>query len=221
MRRAANQRSVGQDKSGKQGRLFANKKKQKNVLPRWAMSPPDPTPPAHKRFLLLPAGRLFFKRAGLAFLGQTRATAGIEFALNGLVLFLFLFGLINLGDLGLVVSTLKHGVQSAARDAAVQTGVQIEQTDNPADCATATQIIGYFNAVTTPILPPAAAAANGADPIVQTAWANAASPGTMLTVSVSYDWVPLGMTNAFPAIPITITSSQIVMGTSGLTTSCS
>jgi Flp pilus assembly protein TadG len=157
----------------------------------------------------------------VAFARQRRASAGIEFALNGLVLFLLLLGIINLGDLGLVVSIMKHGVQSATRNAAVLTGANIEATGNAADCATAAQIVGYFNSVANPILPLAATSANGANPVIQTSWANAASPGTSLTVSVSYGWVPLGMTSSFPAIPLTISASEIVIGTAGLTTSCS
>lgn len=164
---------------------------------------------------------LSYKKAVIAVFAQRRATAGVEFALNGIVLFLFLFGIVNLGDLGLVVSTMEHGVQTASRSAAVLTGVNIEQTGNAADCATASQILAGFNSVATPILPPAAAAANGANPVIHISWTNAASPGTSLTVSVSYQWVPLGMTSSFPAIPLTISSSQIVIGTAGLTTSCS
>jgi Flp pilus assembly protein TadG len=175
-----------------------------------------------KNAMKLPIIRNFIHR----FARHRRATASVEFALNGMVLLLFIFGIINLGDLGLTVGTMKRAVQQTVRTAAVQTGAAIAQTGNPSDCATSAQIITAFNSIASPILPAAAATANNGAPIVQTAWSNATTtnpaPGTELTVTASFTWTPLGMGQNFGAgLPLTISSTQLVLGTSGATTSCS
>ncbi len=158
---------------------------------------------------------------GINFSRQRRGTASVEFALNGLAIMLFIFAIINLADLGLVVGTMKHGVQAAARNAAVETGVLMAQTDNSGDCVSQAQVIALFNQVATPILPAAAGSSNNGAPVVQTAWSNAAN-GASLTVTASYRWMPVGMPNEFGnGIPLTITSTQTVIGTSGAATTCS
>jgi hypothetical protein len=145
----------------------------------------------------------------------------VEFALNGLAILLFVFAVINLADLGLVVGTIKHGVQAAVRNATVETGALMSQTDNPGDCVSQAQVIGLFNNIATPILPAAAASPNNGAPVVQSAWTNT-SIGASLTVTATYRWMPIGMPNAFgTGIPLTITSTQAVIGTSGAATTCS
>jgi Flp pilus assembly protein TadG len=48
----------------------------------------------------------------------------VEFAICGFALFEFIFGIVNLGLLGMSLSALARGVQSAARAAAVYTSAQ-------------------------------------------------------------------------------------------------
>jgi Flp pilus assembly protein TadG len=159
------------------------------------------------------------------FARHRRAAASVEFAVNGMVLLLFIFGVINLGDLGLTIGTMKRAIQYTVRTAAVQTGSSIEQSGNPGACATSAQMIAAFNSIASPILPPAAATANNGAPIVQYSWANASlanpTPGTELTVTASFRWTPLGMGQNFGGgVPLTISSTQLVIGTSGAITTC-
>lgn len=159
------------------------------------------------------------------FTRDRRGTTTLEFAVNGLVLLLFLFGIINLGDLGLTVGTMKRAVETTVRTATVQTSAAISQTGNPAACATAGQIIADFNSIASPILPPATAAVTAGYPTLSYAWTNATTanptPGTTLAVTAAFRWVPLGLPTSFgPGIPLTISSTQLVIGTSGATTSC-
>ncbi len=166
------------------------------------------------------------KTANVANFAKDRnATSSLEFAVNALALVLFLFGIINLGDLGLTVGTMKRAVQAAVRAATVQTSAAMAQTGSPSACATAAQIIADFNGIASPILPPASASNNPGYPTISYSWTNATAltqiPGTILTVTVAYRWVPLGMSQNFgPGIPLSIASTQLVIGTSGAITSC-
>jgi Flp pilus assembly protein TadG len=160
-----------------------------------------------------------------AFTKDRDATSSLEFAVNAMALLLFLFGIVNMGDLGLTVGTMKRAVQSAVRTAAVQTSAAMAQTGNPAACATGAQIITDFNNIASPILPPASAAATPGYPAISYNWSNATianpTPGTVLSITASYRWVPLGLSQYFgPGIPLSISSTQLVIGTSGATTSC-
>jgi hypothetical protein len=154
------------------------------------------------------------------------AVASIEFALNGLLLFLFLFVIINLGYLALVLGTMKHSVQEAARTAAVQTGVQIASgTTNK--CVTSAQVAGFFTADASPILPPASVNTVPGAPTVLATWINNAAgnilQGTYVTVTATYLWAPIGIPGAIPGgLPLNATATQMVGGTSGTeTTGCS
>jgi Flp pilus assembly protein TadG len=160
-----------------------------------------------------------------AFTRDRRATTTLEFAVNGLVLLLFLFGIVNLGDLGLTVGTMKRAVEATVRTATVQTSAALAQSGNPAACATAAQIIADFNNIASPILPPASAVSVSGYPTIAYTWTNATAanpvPGTTLAITASFRWVPLGLSPAFgPGIPLTITATQLVIGTSGATTAC-
>jgi hypothetical protein len=160
------------------------------------------------------------------FAAATRASAAVEFAINGSVFFLFIFGLINLGDLGISVGMMKHSVEVAVREAVVQTGVQFVQNGNvAASCATTAQVLGDFNAVAAPVLPAASGSTTDGTPVITAVWNNSnaanALVGASLTVTARYTWQPIGMPTAFGAgIPLTITSTEFVNGSSGLTTSC-
>jgi len=160
-----------------------------------------------------------------AFARDRRGTTTVEFAVNAMVLLLFLFGIINLGDLGLTVGTMKRAVEATVRTATVQTSAAIAQSGNPAACATAAQIIADFNSIASPILPPASAASVSGYPTISYSWTNATvatpTPGTTLAVTATFRWVPLGLSSSFgPGIPLTITATQLVIGTSGATTLC-
>jgi hypothetical protein len=154
------------------------------------------------------------------FAAERRAVTAVEFSINVLALMLFFFAIINLGDLGLVVGTMKHAVQSSVRNAAVTTGANIAASGNLGACATESQILASFNGIASPILPAAGDATNNGAPIVQSSWVNNAQ-GATLTVSATYQWVPVGMPNNFtPALSLDISSTQTVIGTSGANTTC-
>lgn len=160
-----------------------------------------------------------------SFARDRTAASSLEFSVNALVLLLFLFGIVNLGDLGLTINTMKHAVQEAVRAAAIQTSAGITQTGNPADCTTAAQIVADFNNAAGPILPPASTTNTAGYPTISYSWTNATAanptPGTTLSVTAVYNWVPLGMSQSFGAgVALSISSSQLVIGTSGATTSC-
>lgn len=149
-----------------------------------------------------------------------KAVASIEFAISSMALMLFLLAIINLGDLGLVLGALQHGAESAARAAAVQTAGNIAGGNA---CSNSTQVQTYFNNVASPPLPPATGLPNDGSPSILTSWTNNTNnnpvPGTYVTVTASYKWTPIGLPNT-AAIPLNITATQIVLGTSGATTSC-
>jgi hypothetical protein len=160
------------------------------------------------------------------FADSRQASAAVEFAINGSAFFLFTFALINLGDLGISVGMMKHSVEVAVREAVVQTGVQFVQNGNvAASCATAAQVMSDFNGIASPVLPAATGSTTDGSPVIAANWNNSSGAnalvGASLTVTASYTWRPIGMPNAFGiGIPITVTSTEFVNGTSGLTTSC-
>lgn len=162
-----------------------------------------------------------FTRRARQFKSARRAVASIEFAISSMALMLFLLAIINLGDLGLVLGALQHGAESAARAAAVQTANNIAGGNA---CSNTNQVQSYFNSVASPPLPPATGQTNDGSPTILTNWTNNNNsnpvPGTYVTVTASYKWTPIGLPNT-AAIPLNITATQIVLGTSGATTSCS
>ncbi len=154
---------------------------------------------------------------------ERRAATSVEFALTSLVFFFLLLIIVNLGDLGLVLNDLKQGVQGAVRMAAVQTGAEMAATGNTASCVSNADITGYFNAIVTPVLPAASGSANDGTPVVQSAWQNNQgnqTGGADITVTVRYSWSPIGVPNTILGLPLSISASQMVIGTSGETTSC-
>ncbi len=166
-----------------------------------------------------PRLKLVFRRLAK----ERRAAASVEFAVEAMVFFAFLFAIINLGDLGLVLGTMQHGVDGAVRTAAVQTGAGFSAGGSPDVCAGAAQIDTAFNGVASPVLPPAGGQ-RANQPVLGYNWTNNSSAGTFLTVTATYNWSPIG----FPAslgpmpisVPLTVTSTQMVVGTSGSTTGC-
>jgi Flp pilus assembly protein TadG len=154
---------------------------------------------------------------------ERRAASSVEFAVEAMVFFAFLFAIVNLGDLGLVLGTLQHGVDGAVRTAAVQTGAGFSAGGATNVCAGAAQIDTAFNGVASPVLPPAGGGAPN-QPVLGYNWTNNTGAGTYVTVTAQYNWSPIGFPASLGAMPITVpltvTSTQMVVGTSGSVTGC-
>jgi len=154
------------------------------------------------------------------FAAANRAVASIEFAISGTALILFFLAIVNLGDLGLVLGAMQHGAEVAARAAAVQSAGNIAGGNA---CSNNAAVQSYFNNAASPPLPASSGSMTDGSPVIQTSWTNNSNnntvPGTYLTVTASYNWTPIGMPNS-ASIPLTITATQTVIGTSGAKTSC-
>ncbi len=155
---------------------------------------------------------------------QCRATAAVEFAIVGLALFLFLLVIVNIGMLGLTLGALVHGVQTAARTAAVQTA-NTYATTGSITCPTNAAIIGYFNNFADPPLPPATGSTG--NPAVTATWTDNGSgtvttepPGVYLTMTATYRWVTIGFAGFGSGFPLSITTVATVTGTSQVTATC-
>jgi len=177
-------------------------------------------PPGAKKF----CGAFSKATAFFPLQADRRGLASVEFALCCLMLMIFLFGIINLGDFALVYGTMRHGAVAAARTAAVQTAVQIAQTGDASDCVTNAQVTRYFNGYAG-IVMPAAGGVSSSAPVLHTAWTNNTAAntvsGTFVTVTVSYLWTPVGMPGD-AGIPVSVAAMGIVSGTSGgQVTTCS
>ncbi|MDE8349460.1 MAG: TadE/TadG family type IV pilus assembly protein [Acidocella sp.] len=149
---------------------------------------------------------------------QRRAATAVEFALSALALFLFLFGIVNLGLLGFSLSALARGVQTTARSAAVYTSAQYTTSNTfiTPSCAT---IVGYFNSAVGGPLPTANTSA-GSNPLLTVNWTNNSTgstanypPGLVLALTGHYNWAPIGFAGFFAGIPLSITTVVTVMGT--------
>jgi Flp pilus assembly protein TadG len=154
-----------------------------------------------------------------------RAAAAVEFAICGMALFLFIFGIVNLGMLGLSLGGLVRGVQSAARAAAVYTSNKYATT-GAFSCPSTSMIVTYFNNAATGALP-AAGSAKGSNPLVAVTWTNngtssvtGAAPGLYLTLTGTYRWAPIGFLGVFPTIPLSITTVTEVMGSQNQASTC-
>jgi Flp pilus assembly protein TadG len=155
---------------------------------------------------------------------STRAGAAVEFALSGLALFAFLFAILNLALLGLSLTALAHGVQSAARTAAVQAAASFtNSTSNTITCPSSSTIAQFFNNVAAPPLP-SAATGTGSNPALSATWTNSTGTGSSLglfvTLTGTYKWVPLGFAPFGKGITLKITTVATVTGTAGVSTSC-
>ena len=155
----------------------------------------------------LPLCRLAVARLAAA----RRAAMAVEFAIVSLALFIFLFGIINLGDLGLVLGALQRGVQGAARQAAVTAAANLA---NNAACPTAAQIQGYFGSYAAPVINTAAATPSygaGSPWVIN----DATLPGSYLVMTETYTWKPLGFAAFGTGFPVSLTAAAFVMGSSG------
>jgi hypothetical protein len=174
------------------------------------------------------------------FSGANRASAAVEFALSGLALFAFLMVVINLGDLGLTIGALQHGLQGGAREAAVAAAANLSgnSTETPTEntCPQCHEVRLDFNNFASPPLV-ASTSANTASPQLYytnstgavTAFADGASPwvdgtgtpaGSYMTLTVKYTWVPLGFAALGTGINLSLTTVAFVMGTSTGTPEC-
>lgn len=154
-----------------------------------------------------------------------RAAVAVEFAICGLALLLFIFGIVNLGLLGMRVSALARGVQSAARAAAVETSAQFAN-EGAFTCPSASSIVTEFNNAVGPALP-SAGDANGSNPRLTVTWTDNGTssdagdpPGLYLTLTAAYRWSPVGFSGVFPSIPLSITTVATVMGSQNQATTC-
>ncbi len=144
-----------------------------------------------------------------------RAAAAVEFAITSVALFTFLMGIINLGDLGLVLGALQHGVQGAARQAAV---VAAGDLASGTACPANGDIQSYFNAFATPPL-----AANSAVPSFGgggSPWVSndATLPGSYVVLTETYNWVPIGFSPFGTGFSFSLTAAGFVMGSSASVT---
>jgi Flp pilus assembly protein TadG len=157
------------------------------------------------------------------FIAARRAAAAVEFAISALALLLFLFGIINLGYLGLQISALEHGVVGAARKAGVTAAANLTGNGAKTTCPTTADIQGYFNSFAAPPLRAATGAATDGSPVLTFStgpWVNngaAGTPaGTYLTITATYRWIPIGFPAYFGVgLNLSITSAAFVMGTGG------
>lgn len=160
------------------------------------------------------------------FRAARRAAAAVEFAISALALFLFLFGIINLGYLGLQISALERGVVGAAREAGVTAAANLSGNGAKTTCPTSTDIQGYFNSFASPPLRAATGSTTDGSPVLTYStgpWVNngaAGTPaGTYLTITATYRWIPIGFQAYFGVgLNLSITSAAFVMGTGGTST---
>jgi len=155
---------------------------------------------------------------------QHRAIATVEFALVGLALTLFLMVIINVGMLGLTLGGLVHGVQSAARAAAVQAANNYA-TNGSISCPTQAAIVSLFNQYADPPLAPATGTTS--NPSVTATWTNNGNdtvttepPGLYLTLTGTVRWVPIGLAAFSNGINLTITTVATVPGSAQSTSTC-
>jgi hypothetical protein len=148
--------------------------------------------------------------------------AAVEFALSGVALMLFIFGIVNLGMLGFSISALNHAVQQAARTAAVQAAANYVSTGTYT-CPSASTIGGYFDKYAEP--PFTSSQATNTPMKLSAIWTNngASSTGLQdlyLTLTVTYNWRPIGIPIFPNGIALKATTVATVLGTTGVTTTC-
>jgi Flp pilus assembly protein TadG len=127
---------------------------------------------------------------------DTRGVAAIEFAISGSALFLFMLGIMNLGELGFTIVALQRGVQDTARYASISTSVALANgTAANYACTSQANAQARFAAAVTPPF-----SANST-PNVSVSWGgslatcsnNAGTGIGTVTVSAQYQWYPIGM----------------------------
>jgi len=155
-----------------------------------------------------------------------RAVAAIEFAIGASLLFAFIFGIINLGFLALTENGLQNGVANAARVASADASDILSATANggtpPTTCpdipSSNNAVQNAFNAGASPPFHPNTA------PTVVVTWfgpssglpsgcvSQNTSSSNYVTVTVSYNWVPIALPYLFNnGIHLTASDTEPVM----------
>lgn len=158
------------------------------------------------------------------FIDDTRSVAAVEFAVGSMVIFLFMFSIINLGSLALDDYGLWHAVSVSGREISAKTDLLLSQSSSvtsrseitSADCPSSTEIQSDFAASASPVF------ASASLPSLSVSWwgslvscgtASSISnvpPGGGLLLSASYPWVAVAAPGLFPAWRLTLTASLIV-----------
>lgn len=146
-----------------------------------------------------------------------RAVAAVEFALSGIAIVAFMMAIINLGLLGFSLGTMERATEATARAAAMYASNQYASTGTMT-CPTSDFIVSDFNKYGQPPLP-AAGTASGSNPLITAVWtdnsdgSNSADwHGVYLTLTVKYNWSPIGFVPFVKTIPLSITTASTVMG---------
>jgi Flp pilus assembly protein TadG len=141
---------------------------------------------------------------------ERRSGAAVEFAIAGAALIAFLFGIVNLGLLGLTVGALQHAVEQTARMAAVTAA-----KNGGGDCPSIATIQGDFYHYAAPVIAANAATltyGSGAVGASGDPWVDSSSPpGTYIALGAAYNWKPIGFPS-FAGINLTIKTVAFAMG---------
>ncbi|HQU04496.1 MAG TPA: TadE/TadG family type IV pilus assembly protein [Acidocella sp.] len=164
----------------------------------------------------------FFVAKCKSFYKTKKSAAAVEFALSSLALFLFLLAIVNIGLLGFSISAMEHGVQAAARHAAVDAAHSYETSTSPKSfsCDSASTIATYFDGYADPPLPTAGTATTD-NPYISATWTNNTGttplttepPGEYLKLTATYRWSAIGFPARFGSITLKYTTVATVMGT--------
>lgn len=158
---------------------------------------------------------------------EQKGVAAIEFAISLTVLLLFVFGIINLGDLALTQYAMDHGVAAAARYAAIAASngisangpVTSSTTVVASECPTQAEVQKSFDSNARPPF----TSQNPAPEVVINWWGtmnpcggtNLATPpaGGGVQVSARYKWTPIAAGGLFgnPSVTLGATQSVTVM----------
>lgn len=162
--------------------------------------------------------------ARIALLVRDRSGAtAVEFAVCLMALLIFIFAIINLGDLALTVYALNRGVAHSANYAALQASdniaaagpVQSTGTVTAAECPGSSAVQSQFAAVATPPYsatnPPPTVAVDWWGTMAICGGQTVTSPplGGGVTVTVKAPWSPLALSGLFGGA-LTLSASQSV-----------
>ena len=144
-----------------------------------------------------------------------RAAAAVEFAMCSLAVLITMLVILDLGDLALVLSAMTYSTQVAVREAALQTGANLDGLGTGTSCVSQAQIVTLFNNAMPSLLPAATGSGNGTGgvPAVQARWVQGSDTGTYLQITARYSWTAPGMSSL--VLPLTVSETQMVQGTSG------
>jgi len=157
--------------------------------------------------------------------------SAIEFAIGAPLLFLFMLGIVNLGDLAMTDYAVNNGIIFAARAASIEAsnGLAASSTivGNASICPTTQHIQDVFDAALLPgiggtvaptismswggtmnVAPPNG---SGCAPAATTTPATAALPGGWVTVSATYTWMPIAVGFLFGSLNLTAQATDQVL----------